>query len=105
MLESVECASLEVSRLRLQKREGWTNDWVTSMEPSILSPCDLEPLYSLLYLILKRTHEVGDVTVPILQTSILRPRKVIQAGSGKLRFLYSEAGTLQSRLRPGQPSC
>lgn len=45
---------LDAGRSGVQKREGGTNNWVSSwvarMDPSVLSICDLEPLYLLLIL-------------------------------------------------------
>lgn len=46
--------SLDAGRSGLQKSQEWTNDWVSSwvarMDLSVLSICDLESLYLLLYL-------------------------------------------------------
>lgn len=84
VLEGTERGSLEAGRLGPQeKREGWIKDWVTRIEPSVLSTCDPEPLYPLPHLNLETAHEAGNATVPTLQMNILRPRKIKQAGSRK----------------------
>lgn len=45
-----------------------------------------EPSYPLPYLILKKTHEAGNVATSMLQMSILRPRKVKQKlGLGRVK--------------------
>lgn len=66
-----------------EKREGWTEDWVTGMEPSDLFTCDPEPLYPLSHSNLETAHEAGHATIPMLQMNKLRPRKILKAGSRK----------------------
>lgn len=48
------------------KKKGETSDWVTRMEPSVLSVCDPAPLYPLPYLSLETVHKAGNATIPIV---------------------------------------
>lgn len=59
-----------------RRREGWTKDWFTRMEPSVLSTCDPEPLYPLPYLNLETAHEASHATISMLQMNKLRPRRI-----------------------------
>lgn len=86
MLEGVECGSLKMGRLGLQKREGWTSDWVTRMEPSVFSTRDPEPLCPPPYLMLKTAHEAGNVTLPMLQMSILGQERVNKLDLGRIKI-------------------